>query len=54
MAMVRVYDATTREVIWMATSELTPGMVEAHVDGVEGLVWVERTSASSSAGRGNG
>ena len=54
MAMVRVYDATTREVVWMATSELAPGMVEARVEGVEGLVWVERTGASPSAGRGDG
>ena len=54
VAMVRVYDATTREVVWMATSELAPGMVEARVEGVEGLVWVERTGASPSAGRGDG
>ena len=41
VAMVRVYDAAAREVVWMAQRELSPGMVEARVEGVEGLVWVE-------------
>lgn len=40
-AMVRVYDAAARDVVWMSAGELAPGMVEARVEGVEGLVWVD-------------
>lgn len=39
--MVRVYDAAAQDVVWMSAGELAPGMVEARVEGVEGLVWVD-------------
>ncbi|AKT42088.1 hypothetical protein [Chondromyces crocatus] len=48
MAMVRVYDASAKQIVWMATSELTASMVEVQVDGIEGLVWVEQGARSEA------
>lgn len=41
LPMARYYDADTRRVARVPQCELTTQMVEAHVPGVEGVVWVD-------------
>jgi hypothetical protein len=38
--MVRFYDVGSRRVVQIPASELRPGVVQAQVQGIEGLVWL--------------
>src|SRR5689334_15852325 len=38
--MVRFFDGETGRVVRIPASELRPGALQAHVQGIEGLVWL--------------
>lgn len=48
---VRVLDAATQQIITIPASELAPGMMRVHIEGVEGDVFVEAGTLETSAHR---
>lgn len=48
---VRVLDTTTQQIITIPASELTPGMMRVHIEGVEGDVFVEAGTLETSPHR---
>jgi hypothetical protein len=38
---VNFYDVNTKSISKIPKSELTPGMVQAKVDGIDGIVWID-------------
>ena len=42
--LVRFYDIDGERIVQIPASELVPGVIEAQVQGIDGLVWIDRTS----------
>jgi len=45
---VRVYDLQTKQLTTIPAAELAPGMVRANVQGIEGDVWIDATTAGQA------
>ena len=48
---VRVLDAETQQIVTIPASELAPGMMRVHIEGVEGDVFVEAGTLETSPHR---
>jgi hypothetical protein len=48
METVRVYDFDTKKLVTIPATELAPGMIRAHVEGIEGEVFIDASKLQNS------